>query len=149
MTTEIERQNLAIARTFVEQFLGRGDMSVAEQVLDENVQAITGLKPDGPINGREEYKQVFSAFYDAFPPISDLVIEDIFAAGERVVVRFRSPQKHTKDFFGVAATNRTITLIEAHIMRLRDGKIVENIVSATNLEFEMLMAPVLAPLILK
>jgi hypothetical protein len=34
-------------------------------------------------------------------------------------------------------------------MRLRDGKIVENIVSATNLEFEMLMAPVLIPLILK
>jgi len=30
-------------------------------------------------------------------------------------------------------------------MQLEDGKIVENIVSATNLEFEMLMAPVLAP----
>ncbi|HEY9642786.1 MAG TPA: ester cyclase [Coleofasciculaceae cyanobacterium] len=149
MTTEIERQNLAIARTFIEQFLGRGDLSVADQVLDETVQAITGLKPDAPINGREEYKQIFRAFYDAFPPASDLVIEDIFAAGDRVVVRFRSAQKHTKDFFGIAATNRTITLIEAHIMRLRDGKIVENIVSATNLEFEMLMAPVLAPLILK
>jgi hypothetical protein len=34
-------------------------------------------------------------------------------------------------------------------MRLREGKIVENVVSATNLEFEMLMAPVLTPLILK
>jgi hypothetical protein len=99
MTTEIERQNLAIAHTFVTQFLGQGDMSVAEQVLDENVQAITGLKPDGPLNGREEYKQIFSAFYDAFPAVSDLVIDDIFAADDRVVVRFRSPQKHTKDFF--------------------------------------------------
>ncbi len=88
MTTKLEAQNLAIARTFVEQFLGKGDISVAEQVLDENVQAITGLKPTGPIEGREEYKQVFSAFFDAFPPVSDLVIEDIFAAGDRVVVRF-------------------------------------------------------------
>jgi predicted ester cyclase len=149
MTTEIETQNLAIARIFIEQFLGRGDMSVAEHVLDENVQAITGLKPDGPINGREEYKHVFSAFFDAFPPASELVIDEMFAAGDRVVVRFQSPQKHTKDFFGIPATYRTINLIEAHIMRLRDGKIVENIVSATNLEFEMLMAPVLIPLILK
>ena len=33
-------------------------------------------------------------------------------------------------------------------MRIRDGKIVENVVSATNLEFEMLMAPVLGPMIL-
>lgn len=40
-------------------------------------------------------------------------------------------------------------LIEAHTLHLRDGKIVENVVSATNLEFEMLMALVLTPLILK
>lgn len=149
--TETESQNLAIARTFIEQFLGKGDISIAAQVLDENVQAMTGLKPDGAINGREEYKQIFSAFYDAFPPIPglEMIIEDLFAAGDRVVVRFRSVQKHTKDFFGVAATNRDITFIETHVMRLRNGKIIENVVSATNLEFEMLMAPVLTPLILK
>lgn len=77
------------------------------------------------------------------------MIEEMFAVEDRVVVRFCSVQKHTKDFLGVAATDRVITLLEAHIMRLRDGKIIENIVSATNLEFEMLMAPVLAPLLLK
>jgi predicted ester cyclase len=149
--TPIEEQNLAIARIFIEQFLGKGDMTVATDVLDENVQAITGLKPDGPIDGREAYKQVFSAFFDAFPPIPgfEMMIEDMFAADDRVVVRFRSVQKHAKEFFGVAATNRDITFIETHVMRLREGKIVENVVSATNLEFEMLMAPVLTRLILK
>jgi predicted ester cyclase len=151
MMTPTEEQNLAIARIFIEQFLGKGDMSIAADVLDENVQAITGLKPDGPIDGREAYKQVFSAFFNAFPPIADseVIIEDIFAAGDRVVVRFRSVQKHAKDFFGIAATNRDITFIETHVMRLREGKIVENVVSATNLEFEMLMAPVLTPIILQ
>lgn len=149
--TSTEEQNLAIARIFVEQFLGKGDMTIAADVLDENVQAITGLKPDGPIDGREAYKQVFSAFFDAFPPLPgfEMMIEDMFAAGDRVVVRFRSEQKHAKEFFGVPATNRDITFIETHVMRLREGKIVENVVSATNLEFEMLMAPVLTPLILK
>lgn len=149
--TPIEEQNLAIARIFIKQFLGKGDMTVATDVLDENVQAITGLKPDGPIDGREAYKQVFSAFFDAFPPIPgfEMIIEDMFAADDRVVVRFRSVQKHAKEFFGVAATNRDITFIETHVMRLREGKIVENVVSATNLEFEMLMAPVLTRLILK
>jgi len=149
--TPTEEQNLAIARIFIEQFLGKGDMTVAADVLDKNVQAITGLKPDGPIDGREAYKQVFSAFFDAFPPLPgfEMMIEDMFAAGDRVVVRFRSVQKHAKEFFGVAATNRDITFIETHVMRLREGKIVENVVSATNLEFEMLMAPVLTPLILK
>jgi predicted ester cyclase len=151
MMTPTEEQNLAIARIFIEQFLGKGNMSIAADVLDENVQAITGLKPDGAIDGREAYKQVFSAFFDAFPPISgsEMTIEDIFATGDRVVVRFRSVQKNAKAFFGIAATNRDITFIETHVMRLREGKIVENVVSATNLEFEMLMAPVLTPLILK
>jgi predicted ester cyclase len=149
--TPTEEQNLATARILVEQFLGKGDMSVAADVLDENVQAITGLKPDGPINGREQYKQIFSTFFDAFPPVPSLgmIAEDMFAADDRVVARFRSVQAHAKEFFGIAATNRDITLIEAHIMRLRDGKIVENVVSATNLEFKMLMDPVLTPLILK
>jgi predicted ester cyclase len=151
MMTLTEEQNLAIARIFIEQFLGKGNMAIAADVLDENVQAITGLMPDGPIDGREAYKQVFSAFFDAFPPLagSEMIIEDIFAAGDRVVVRFRSVQKHAKDFFGIAATNRDITFIETHVMRLRKGKIVENVGSATNLEFEMLMAPVLTPLILQ
>lgn len=147
--TGIEEQNLAIARTFIEQFLGQGKISIAAQVLDEQVQVITGLKPGSAINGLEEYQQIFSAFYDAFPPVSALIIEDMFAAGDRVVVRFCSIQKHAKDFFGIAATNRDITFIETHVMRLRNGKIIENVVSATNLEFEMLMAPVLTPLILK
>lgn len=142
-------QNLEVSRRFFNEFLGKGDLSVADEVLDENVQAFTGLKPSGAIDGREEYKAIFAQFFDAFPPERELAIEDIFAVDDRVVCRFRSVQKHAKDYYGVPATNRIITLIETHVQRLIDGKIVENVVSATNLEFEMLMAPVLAPLILK
>lgn len=149
--TKQETQNEAVARRFFTEFLGKGDLSVGDEVLDERVQAITGLKPTGPIDGREEYKQVFGSFCDAFPPLpgQELTIEDFFVAGDRVVCRFRSVQKHAKEFFGVPATNRDIVLIETHVQRLRNGKIIENVVSATNLEFEMLMAPVLSPLILK
>lgn len=147
--TELEIKNLSVARTFIEQFLGKGDMTVAEEVLDEHVRAFTGLKPDGPIDGRAQYMQIFSGFIDAFPPVSEMAIEDIFAAGDRVVVRFSQAQQHAKEFFGVEATHRIITFIETHVMRLQHGKIIENVVSATNLEFEMLMAPVLTPLILK
>jgi predicted ester cyclase len=145
----MESVNLAIAHRFVEEFLGKGNMSLAEELLNENVQVITGLKPSGAIDGIEEYKQIFSSFIDAFPSVKPLVIEDSFATEDRAVVRFKSFQKHEKDFFGISKTDRVITFHETHVMRIVDGKIVENIVSATNLEFEMLMAPVLAPLILQ
>lgn len=142
-------QNLQIATRFFQEFLGQGQMSVADEVLAPDVQAITGLKPTGPINGREEYKVIFGSFFDAFPPEKELQIEDVFAVDDRVVCRFTAVQRHAKDFFGVPATGRLITLTETHVQRLKDGQIVENVVSATNLEFEMLLAPVLAPLILK
>jgi len=141
--------SIAIVTRFTLDFLGRGDLGVADELLDERVQAITGLKPQGPIDGREEYKAIVREFVDAFPAITPVEIVDQFAAGDRTVTRFLSRQRHAKPFFGVAATGREVLFHETHVARIRGGKIVENIVSATNLEFEMLLAPVLAPLILK
>jgi predicted ester cyclase len=133
---------------FTLEFLGRGDASAADATLHPEVRAITGLKPSGPIEGRDEYKAVLAAFGAAFHDVEPLRIVDRFAAGERVATRFQVRLRHAADFFGVAATNRVILFDETHVARVRDGLIVENVVSATNLEFEMLMAPVLAPLIL-
>ena len=140
-----------LVRRFVEDFLGRGDLAAADETAHERIQGITGLKPTGPIDGRDEYKATIAAFVDAFPAAGPLRIIDQFASadGTRVVTRFQSPQRHAKAFFGVAATNRVILFDETHVARVQDGLIVENIVSATNLEFEMLMAPVLTPMILK
>ena len=78
-------------------------------------------------------------------------ILDQFASadGTRVVTRFHSRQRHAGTYFGIPATHRVVLFDETHVARVRDGLIVENIVSATNLEFEMLMAPVLAPWILR
>lgn len=143
--------NLAIVRRFTVEFLGKADMIAADETLHVHVQGITGLKPSGPIQGRDEYKATIAAFVDAFPAESSVEILDQFASadGTRVVTRFHSRQRHAKAFFGIAPTNRVILFDETHVARLENGCIVENIVSATNLEFEMLMAPVLSPLILK
>lgn len=157
MSSELEAQALALAHRFVEEFLGKGQVSLADELLSPSIQVITGLKPDGPIRGIAEYQQIFASFYVAFPPVKPLVIEDSFATRVdvspaeqyRAVVRFQSFQQHQQDFFGVPKSDRVITFHETHVMRIDDGKITENIVSATNLEFEMLMAPVLTPLILR
>ncbi|BDG73533.1 ester cyclase [Roseomonas fluvialis] len=142
---------LGTVRRFVEDFLGRADLAAADVTADPRIQGITGLKPMGPIDGLAEYKGIIQAFVAAFPAEEPVRIIDQFASadGTRVVTRFHSRQRHAADFFGVAATNRVILFDETHVARLRDGRIVENIVSATNLEFEMLMAPVLAPMILR
>lgn len=139
-----------VVRRFTLDFLGRADMAAADATLHPRVQGITGLKPNGPIDGRAEYKAILAAFVEAFPAVSPIEIIDQFISvdGTRVVTRFHSRQRHAKTFFGVEATNRVILFDEMHVARIESGLIVENIVSATNLEFEMLMAPVLTPMIL-
>jgi predicted ester cyclase len=143
--------NTEIVRRFVMDFLGRADVAAADATAHPRIQGVTGLKPTGPIDGLDEYKATIAGFVNAFPAVSPVQIIDQFesADGTRVVTRFHSRQRFAKDFFGVAATGREVLFDETHVARLDGGLIVENIVSATNLEFEMLMAPVLAPLILR
>ncbi len=142
---------IAIVTRFVTEFLAKADMAAADATAHPNIQGITGLKPTGPIDGLAEYKATIAGFVDAFPALEPMRIIDQFASadGTRVVTRFHTRQRHAKEFFGTAATNRVILFDETHVARIENGKIVENIVSATNLEFEMLMAPVLTPLILR
>ena len=142
---------LETVRRFVSEFLGRGDLVAGDATMHPKIQGVTGLKPSGPIDGAEEYKAIVAAFVDAFPAVEPLAIIDQFvsADGTRVVTRFQSRQRHAGSFFGLDATGRVIVFDETHVARVIDGRITENIVSATNLEFEMLMAPILTPMILK
>jgi predicted ester cyclase len=143
--------NLEIVKRFTIEFLGRADLAAAEATMHPDIRGITGLKPMGPIEGIEEYKATLVGFAEAFPAEGPVEIIDQFASadGTRVVTRFHSRQRHAKDYYGITATGRVILFDETHVARLKDGKIIENIVSATNLEFEMLMAPVLTPMILR
>ncbi|MDX2237719.1 MAG: ester cyclase [Hyphomonadaceae bacterium] len=148
------RRTLQIARDYVVGFLGAPDvrgagLAMADRVLSPDIVVTTGLSPTGPIRGLAAYKEVFLGFRDAFPHEDAMQIIDSFATRDRAVIRFHIRQRHARDYFGVAATNRVILFDETHVMTVRDGKVVENVVSATNLEFEMLMAPVLTPLILR
>lgn len=147
----IPAENIKIVTRFICEFLAKADMIAAEATAHTNIQCITGLKPMGPIDGLAEYKGIITSFVDAFPATEPLKIIDQFASadGARVVTRFHSRQQHAKDFFGLPATSRVILFDETHVATIKDGKITQNIVSATNLEFEMLMAPILTPMILK
>lgn len=63
-----------------------------------------------------------------------------------VIVRFTAHADHTGEIDGIAPTGRRLTLSETHLMRFRNGQLIENYVGALNpLHWEMLYAPVIAP----
>ena len=142
-------QNLRVAERFATEFLGKGDLAVADAVVAEDVVVHTGLSPAEPIRGRAAYKEVVAGFADAFP-VGRMEVHEVVPIGpDRVLLRFTAHATHAKDYFGVAATERTVPMHEVHLLRFADGRVVENMVAAVNLVFEMLMAPVIAPLVLR
>lgn len=66
-----------------------------------------------------------------------------------VIVRFTAMADHTGTLDGVAATGQRLTLSETHLMRFREGRLIENYVGALNpLHWEMLYSPGIAAEIL-
>lgn len=60
----------------------------------------------------------------AFPDRHD-TIEDMIADGDMVGMLFRVTGTHQGNFFGIPPTGKTVDLLEAGILRLADGKIIE------------------------
>ena len=140
--------NTELVRSFATGFLGDADPAAADATLDEAVIVHPGLSPAAPIQGREAYKHVFAGFAEAFP-VQRMEIHEILDAGaDRMLLRFTAHATHARDYYGVAASGRSVPMHETHLLRLQGGRIVENYVGAVNLVFEMVMAPAIAPMVL-
>lgn len=143
-----QSETRAVAERFVLEFLGQGSLEAAEAVIAPDVVAVTALSPSAPIEGRDAYVEAFFAFASAFTFETPVEIVYSFVTEDRAMMRIRARATHTDEFLGLPATNRSILFDETHVMRIENGMVTENVVSATNLEFEMIFEPVLAPLVL-
>lgn len=147
---ETVRRNLAAARRFVEDALGKGDARAFDELVADDVWVSSGLKPDAPIRGKAEYGQVLARTIGSALSNGRLQIDEAVPTPDgRVLVRFTAEADHTGSVDGIEASGRRLTLAEMHLLRFRDGRIVENLVGALNpLQWEMLFAPAIAPRVL-
>jgi predicted ester cyclase len=80
--------------------------------------AIGGHAPM-PLAGHEGFAV---GFYAGFPDAAH-TLDDVFAAGDRLAVRFTIRGTHTGSFFGIPATGRPITVVANIMMQVRDGRV--------------------------
>ncbi|MCK6623763.1 MAG: ester cyclase [Anaerolineae bacterium] len=123
MSTET---NKAIARRFFEEIWNKGNLAVADELLALNVVLHIPGQPDGDIVGLAAYKvRVITYLRTAFPDLQS-TIEEMVAEGDKVVVRWTWRATHRGEFWGVAPTGQQITYEGISILRLADGKIVDD-----------------------
>ena len=108
-------------------------MSTTESrtLIQKYSEALSGkAKPPALVNqyvaeADEALKQHIADGEAAFPHY-ELVTEDLFAEGDKVVLRFSWRGTHEGNFMGIPATGKKINVPGIIIYRVADNKIVEH-----------------------
>jgi steroid delta-isomerase-like uncharacterized protein len=115
-------ENMRIVRRIYEQVFDRHNLEVVDELYAAN---FVYHSPGNPDFDREGLKGAFATYLAAFPDVR-MTIEDMFAAGDRVAVRFTCYGTHQGQFMGVPPSGKQVTMTAILIHRLANGKMVED-----------------------
>jgi steroid delta-isomerase-like uncharacterized protein len=122
MATAIQ-DNIAVSRRLVEDAFGNGNLALLDEVCTERYIDHDPLQGD---RGRDEVKQTIADYRAAFPDLK-FTIDDVFAADDRVVVRWRANGTFENEFMGVKPTGEKGEAVAGiGIDRYEDGKVAES-----------------------
>ena len=114
-------ENKAVVRRFYDA-LDKGNLTAVDELLAPDY---VWHRPTGPdIAGRDGVKQYFGAILAAVPDFS-CTIEDLFAEGDKVAVRFTAGGTVTGEIAGIPPAGREVVEEGLSIERVVDGRIAE------------------------
>lgn len=132
-------RNLELARRFLTEVLGAGDMVAFDELVADDVVVHSGISPLAPMVGKEAFRTGLGSL--AAFSFEDFALEDLLAVEDRVVARYRAHATHTGDQLGVPASGRQVTMWEIRLMRWADDRLVEDFVADINYDWPWLVAP--------
>lgn len=121
MSTDIRE----VARRYREELWNTGAFNLADEIISPDCihhafDPITPALPPGP----EGARKVLAAYRTAFPD-THFTLDDLFAEGDRAVVRWTAHGTHKGDLMGVAPTHMKVTVHGMDIYRIAEGRIQE------------------------
>ena len=119
---EIEEQNKEIVKRYWEAW-GKGDFEAFKELLAPNYVYYFPSRSTKPIS-REESIEFGKMMHNAFPDVT-FSIEEMIAVGDKVISRFIERATHEGEFQGIPATGNKIEVSGITIMRIENGKVVE------------------------
>jgi steroid delta-isomerase-like uncharacterized protein len=119
----MSRENIEASQRVIEESFNNGNLDVIDELCSENFVDHDPLMGD---SDREALKQSIGGYREAFPDIH-LTIDEIFAAGDRVVTRWTGEGTFQNPMMGLQPTGQKGSPIHGiGIDRFEDGKIVES-----------------------
>jgi predicted ester cyclase len=113
----------------IEEVFNNGNLAVADQLIDPNFTVhLPGSQE--PVRGTEGLKRAAESFRSGFPD-RRMSVEDVICEGDKVAVRVKQQGTHHGIFQGINPTGKQVNVAAIAILRVADGKIVEEWLSLT------------------
>jgi steroid delta-isomerase-like uncharacterized protein len=105
------------------QFINTADENLAQQLISPLAKFHVPAQPE-PLQGPKGYLMIIAMMRSGFPDIQ-WTLEEMIAEGDNVAVRYTMQGTHQGDFFGFAATRKSILVQAINFYHLVDDQIVE------------------------
>ena len=135
-------ENKAVVRRFFEELLSTDNFAVADEILSPGFRFYFAGSPE-PLD-LEHYKEFLRARRAAFPDRRFLV-EGMIAEGDKVSARFTMHGTHKGELRGIAPTGTEVTMTGIDMIRLADGKMVEDRVEVDQLGMMQQLGVIVSP----
>ena len=115
-------ENKALVHRYIEEVVNGRNLDLLDEIFAPDFVQY-GADPN-QVSGVEDLKQFFAMLRSGFPDFQGTK-EDLFAEGDKVVLRFTFCGTHQGEFMGIAPTGKQVTMPGIDIFRIANGKIVE------------------------
>ena len=119
MTAE---QNKALLQGYIKAVWDQQNPAAVDQFLAPNYRR--HVSATGTPLTRADQKQLLTRFRAAFPDIQ-ITVEEMIAEGDRIAFRSTMRGTHQGEFQGIAFTGNTVTVGLLDVIRIENGKFVE------------------------
>ena len=119
---EVEKQNEALYRGIIEE-INKGNSEYFNEFYSPDSLYYMVSNSPKPLS-REEYQGFVKGFFKAFPDLN-FSIEELYTVGDRVIARLILRGTHKGDWRGIPATGNKFEMSSTFIVRIENGKVVE------------------------
>jgi steroid delta-isomerase-like uncharacterized protein len=138
----LEEQNKALYRGIIEEINKSNSEYFNEFYSPDSLYYMVSNNPK-PLS-REEYQEFVKVFFKAFPDMN-FSIEELHAVKDRVIARLILRGTHKGDWRGIPATGNKFEMSSTFIVRIENGKVVEEREDFDQLGFLQQLGFTLAP----
>jgi SnoaL-like polyketide cyclase len=115
------------SRRLLEESFNDGNLALIDQLVAPELVNHDPAQPAHlrALRGPELLKRTVGIYRAAFPDLR-MVVDDVIAAGDKVVLRWHSEGTHSGDLEGLASTGARASVTGISIDLWKDGKVVES-----------------------